>query len=134
MAVPPAPLISAATFSQLSCLRLETTTRAPWAAICTAMALPMPRLEPVMRATFPDRSNKDMVQLHGGHKALAFCSAWRIEGIAGGGALRCAVQSTHALYFADRGRGARGRMRGPPRSADPGATRGQHSRGGVGRL
>src|SRR5579862_4614892 len=67
MAVPPAAVISATTASQLSRLRLETTTRAPCAAMCTAMALPMPRLEPVMRATFPDRSNKDMEQLHGGH-------------------------------------------------------------------
>ena len=56
-ALPPAAVISAAAASQLSSLRLEMTTRAPWAAICTAIALPMPRLEPVMRATLSVRSN-----------------------------------------------------------------------------
>ena len=29
-------------------------------AICSAIDLPMPRLEPVMRATLPERSNRDM--------------------------------------------------------------------------
>src|SRR6516164_3018497 len=57
MAVPPAAEISAATAAQLSLLRLDITTRAPCCAICTAIALPIPRLEPVMRATLPDRSN-----------------------------------------------------------------------------
>jgi hypothetical protein len=31
--------------------------------MCTAIALPMPRLEPVMRATLPERSNKDIAHL-----------------------------------------------------------------------
>jgi putative flavoprotein involved in K+ transport len=34
----------------------EITTRAPCSAICTAIALPIPRLEPVTTATFPERS------------------------------------------------------------------------------
>ena len=59
-ALPPAALIAAAVASQASALRLEITTRAPWAAICSAIALPMPRLEPVIRATLPVRSNRDM--------------------------------------------------------------------------
>jgi len=55
--VPPPAVICAAVASQLSGLRLEMTTRAPCSAICMAIALPIPRLEPVMRATLPDRSN-----------------------------------------------------------------------------
>src|SRR3546814_9922887 len=50
-------LISAATVSQMSALRLDTTTLAPWAAICSAIDLPMPLVEPVTTATLPDRSN-----------------------------------------------------------------------------
>src|SRR3546814_6810338 len=53
----PFVLMSAATASHTSALRLETTTRAPSAAICSAMNLPMPLVEPVMTATLPDRSN-----------------------------------------------------------------------------
>ena len=50
-------LIAAATSSQGPALREEITTLAPWAAICSAMALPMPREEPVITATLPVRSN-----------------------------------------------------------------------------
>jgi hypothetical protein len=47
---------AAATSSQGSRLRLETTTRAPARARVSAMARPMPRLEPVMTATWSRRS------------------------------------------------------------------------------
>src|SRR3954470_12588369 len=53
-------LISLATESQTSCLREETTTLAPCSAIRSAMARPMPRVDPVMTATFPLMSNKVM--------------------------------------------------------------------------
>ena len=46
--------------SQTSCLREEITTLAPCSAIRSAMARPMPRVEPVMTATFPVMSNKVM--------------------------------------------------------------------------
>jgi hypothetical protein len=60
----------AAVASQASALRLEMTTRAPWRAMCMAIALPMPRLEPVMRATLSDRSNSVvMAYLGGGARA-----------------------------------------------------------------
>ncbi len=39
------------------CLALEMTTLAPCAAMASAMARPMPRLDPVTMATFPVRSN-----------------------------------------------------------------------------
>ena len=57
IASPPAFLIAATTSSQASALRLETTTLAPSAAMISAAERPMPRLEPVMTATWPDRSN-----------------------------------------------------------------------------
>ena len=53
-------LIAAATASQASCLRLEITTFAPCTAISSAIALPMPREEPVMTTTLPVMSNRDM--------------------------------------------------------------------------
>ena len=53
-------LISAATASHASCLRLEITTFAPCSASSRADALPMPRDEPVMIATLPVRSNSDI--------------------------------------------------------------------------
>ncbi len=46
---------------QASCLREEITTRAPCSAIRRAIARPMPREEPVTMATFPVRSNRDVV-------------------------------------------------------------------------
>ena len=48
--------ISSATASQLSSLRLAMTTSAPCSAKATAIALPMPRLPPVMTATLSVRS------------------------------------------------------------------------------
>src|SRR4051794_29990375 len=57
-ALPNLSLISLATWSQTSCLREEITTLAPCSAIRSAMALPMPRVEPVMTATLPFMSNK----------------------------------------------------------------------------
>src|SRR6516225_615844 len=53
-------LISLATCSQTSALREEITTLAPCSAILSAMARPIPRVEPVMTATFPFMSNKLM--------------------------------------------------------------------------
>src|SRR5665213_2191583 len=56
-ASPPDFLMPAATSSQASALRLETTTLAPSFASSSAEERPMPRLEPVMTATLPVRSN-----------------------------------------------------------------------------
>ena len=49
---PPVP-ISAAVASRASILRDDSITSAPAAASVAATALPMPRLAPVTRATFP---------------------------------------------------------------------------------
>src|ERR1700716_671077 len=56
-ASPPAFLMPSATSLQASSLRLETTTLAPSFASSSAEERPMPRLEPVMTATLPVRSN-----------------------------------------------------------------------------
>src|SRR5258705_4063812 len=56
-ASPPALRMPAATSSQASALRLEITTLAPSLASSSAEERPMPRLEPVMTATLPVRSN-----------------------------------------------------------------------------
>ena len=53
-------LIAFATASQTSALREEITTLAPCSAMRSAMARPMPRVEPVMTATFPFISNRLM--------------------------------------------------------------------------
>src|SRR5579871_4068404 len=58
-ALPPFWRISRATASQASAFRLEITTAAPSSAIASALARPMPRLEPVMIATVPSRANGD---------------------------------------------------------------------------
>ena len=58
--LPYLPLISLATLSQTSALREEITTFAPCSAMRSAMASPMPRVEPVMTATLPFMSNKLM--------------------------------------------------------------------------
>src|SRR5258708_9922054 len=50
-----------ATASQASALRLDITTLAPSRAIASALARPMPRLEPVTIATLPSRVNGDPV-------------------------------------------------------------------------
>src|SRR5207302_6837318 len=57
MGVAPAFLMPSATSWQASALRLEITTFAPSFASNSAEERPMPRLEPVMTATFPVRSN-----------------------------------------------------------------------------
>src|SRR5471030_1750544 len=57
VASPPLALMPFTTSSQAGSLRLETTTLAPWAAICSQIERPMPRLPPVTTATLPDRSN-----------------------------------------------------------------------------
>ncbi|OJU35552.1 MAG: hypothetical protein BGN94_15295 [Rhizobiales bacterium 68-8] len=54
---PTAALISAAASSQETALRDEITTEAPCSARRCAIALPMPRDEPVTIATFPEMSN-----------------------------------------------------------------------------
>src|SRR6202795_4002154 len=56
-ASPPDLLMPSATTSQASALRLEITTLAPSFASNSAEERPMPRLEPVMTATLPVRSN-----------------------------------------------------------------------------
>src|SRR6202012_2860235 len=56
-ASPPDFLMLSATSLQASALREEITTLAPSLASSSAEARPMPRLEPVMTATWPVRSN-----------------------------------------------------------------------------
>src|SRR5688572_3298124 len=56
-ASPPLALMPFTTSSQAGSLRLETTTLAPCAAICSQIERPMPRLPPVTTATLPERSN-----------------------------------------------------------------------------
>src|SRR6476646_2569161 len=56
-ASPPALLMVSATCWQASALRLEITTLAPSFASNSAEERPMPRLEPVITATLPVRSN-----------------------------------------------------------------------------
>src|SRR3954452_21462187 len=55
-ASPPSLRMPSATSSQASALRLEITTLAPSCASSSAEARPMPRLEPVITATWPARS------------------------------------------------------------------------------
>jgi hypothetical protein len=57
VASPPFLLMLAATSSQASALRLEITTLAPSSAQHSAIARPMPRLEPVMIATLSSSRN-----------------------------------------------------------------------------
>src|SRR6516162_9390659 len=57
VASPPLALMAFTTSSQAGSLRLETTTLAPCAAICSQIERPMPRLPPVTTATLPERSN-----------------------------------------------------------------------------
>src|SRR3546814_17771946 len=87
-------LMSAATASHTSALRLETTTRAPSAAICSAMDLPMPLVEPVMTATLPDRSNI------GGMSLMRF--------------LACVFVRAHPMRSAQAVRAPAGRPQRPP--------------------
>src|SRR5690554_6729509 len=61
MASKPWARISLATCLQASALRLEITARAPQRAISSAMARPMPLVEPVITATFPVISNNGLV-------------------------------------------------------------------------
>src|SRR5471032_1323884 len=62
-ALPPACLISRATNSQSSSLRLDTITWAPCSASSLAISSPIPRLAPVTSAIFPLRSNKLVVTI-----------------------------------------------------------------------
>ena len=59
-ASPPLARMFSATASHASALRLDTTTLAPCSARRSAMARPMPLLDPVTMATFPVRSNNDI--------------------------------------------------------------------------
>ena len=52
---PPAVPMSSAAASSASCLRDDSITSAPAPARAVAIALPIPRLAPVTRATFPSR-------------------------------------------------------------------------------
>ena len=75
----PAPclaLIAAATSWQGSALRDEITTLAPCSARRSAMALPMPRDEPVMTATLPSSENNDINVSCDSSEALAH---WRLR-------------------------------------------------------
>src|SRR6266576_3770130 len=56
-ASPPALTMPSATSLQASALREEITTLAPSLASSSAEERPMPRLEPVMTATWPVRAN-----------------------------------------------------------------------------
>src|SRR5258708_4931 len=51
--------MAAASWSRSACLRLERTTCAPCSASASAVALPMPRLAPVISATLPLRSKRE---------------------------------------------------------------------------
>src|SRR3954452_15324673 len=75
-ASPPALLMPSATSWQASALRLEITTLAPSLARSSAEERPMPRLEPVITATLPVRSNGvdcigALLGGHSGARALA---------------------------------------------------------------
>src|SRR5271165_355897 len=63
MASPPLSRIPLATVSHTSPLRLEITTLAPCSAMRSAMARPIPFVDPVTTATFPVRSNSDDMSL-----------------------------------------------------------------------
>src|SRR6516162_3105036 len=69
-ASPPCWRMSRATASQAPALRLDITTLAPSCAKASALARPMPRLEPVMIATLPSRPNGD---LHAAASARPSC-------------------------------------------------------------
>src|SRR5713226_8065901 len=55
----PSLLIACATSAHLSDLRLEITTFAPARAIASAIARPIPLVEPVITATFPVKSHRE---------------------------------------------------------------------------
>src|SRR3954463_15440292 len=57
VASPPLALIAFTPSSHAGSLRLEPTTLAPCAAICSQIERPIPRLPPVTTATLPARSN-----------------------------------------------------------------------------
>src|SRR3954469_8232124 len=61
---PRTALMPAATSLQASGLRLDTTTRAPCSARRSAIALPMPLVEPVTSATLPVRSKSVIALLY----------------------------------------------------------------------
>src|ERR1700737_1362009 len=94
-ASPPASLMPSATASQASRLRLEITTLAPSFASSSAEERPMPRLEPVMTATLPVRSN--------GVFFILVSSAYLLL-IPG-----CAARRRPGIHTPDRGYGFRAR-------------------------
>ena len=71
-ASPPLARMPAATASHTSALRLEITTLAPCSAMRSAMARPIPLLEPVTTATLPVRSNSDDIRASfaGGYRSV----------------------------------------------------------------
>ena len=77
VASPPFCLMPAATSSQASALRLDTTTLAPSRAQCSAIERPMPRLEPVTIATLLSSPNGDAM---GVSLVVRGHDAWRERG------------------------------------------------------
>src|SRR5262249_39154269 len=73
-ASPPFARIPDATSSHTSALRLEITTFAPCSAILSAIARPMPLLEPVTTATLPVKSNCDDIPRPLLHSYRSVCS------------------------------------------------------------
>ena len=111
MASPPASRMPAATRSQASCLRLEITTLAPCAASASAIALPMPLVEPVTIATLPCRSNRSFTAI------LPFEAAQYSGAVRRRATPRCERRSSAAVPAADAPRRrlpARRRARGAP--------------------
>src|SRR5215211_4187055 len=90
-ASPPCSAISRATASHASALRLEITTLAPSAAMLSAMARPMPRLDPVMTATLSVRWNGVVMCARSRQEGAAA----RVDGLAGDVARARAAQEAH---------------------------------------
>src|SRR5580704_11731816 len=87
VAGPCAALMASAVSRQAANLRLETTTLAPCSAIASAIARPMPREDPVMTATWPLKSNSDMINPRVNEVALAGAGLLRARpGLRGEGA------------------------------------------------
>src|ERR1700738_2615838 len=87
IASPPFCLMPAATASQASVLRLDTTTLAPSSAQCSAIERPMPRLEPVTMATLFSSPNGDMVLSPDAFREAFDACRWRLtrREVSGGG-------------------------------------------------
>ena len=71
----PSFLNSSTVFSTSMSSKLETTTLAPCIPMACAMALPIPELEPVIKAVLPDKSNK-LLMNHFVSKRYAIYLKW----------------------------------------------------------